>query len=235
MYCQLSLSGNAFERLIQYRVADSFQPLTVPVPFPANTSSWFDGILVTQVVLNQIANDSLMPINELQPDGTVAPNPAGVNFRAAAVSADAAAEIFFVRVQDAASAGLSQPPSLTQSIPIGFIRMIARVFVDAKGTTQFLLSPDLTLIGELRLPPQVVAAIQRATTKVIPIEIADQLQVIFPEGNVKVVNAGITRDANGSIVMRFEFSGSGQTPQDREADWQNFFSPDFVTNLADGD
>jgi hypothetical protein len=235
MYCQLSLSGNAFERLIQYRVADSFQPLTVPVPFPANTSSWFDGILVTQVVLNQIANDSLMPINELQPDGTVAPNPAGVNFRAAAVSADAAAEIFFVRVQDAASAGLSQPPSLTQSIPIGFIRMIARVFVDAKGTTQFLLSPDLTLIGELRLPPQVVAAIQRATTRVIPIEIADQLQVIFPEGNVKVVNAGITRDANGSIVMRFEFSGSGQTPQDREADWQNFFSPDFVTNLADGD
>jgi hypothetical protein len=162
MYCQLSLSGNTFERLIQYRVADSFQPLTVPVPFPANTSSWFDGILVTQVVLNQIANDSLIPINELQPDGTVAPNPAGVSFRAAAVSADAAAEIFFVRVQDAASAGLSQPPSLTQSIPIGFIRMIARVFVDAKGTTQFLLSPDLTLIGELRLPPQVVAAILNA-------------------------------------------------------------------------
>jgi hypothetical protein len=132
MYCQLSLSGNTFERLIQYRVADSFQPLTVPVPFPANTSSWFDGILVTQVVLNQIANDSLIPINELQPDGTVAPNPAGVSFRAAAVSADAAAEIFFVRVQDAASAGLRpeghtyERPAACHLQPISVVRRMYR-------------------------------------------------------------------------------------------------------------
>lgn len=235
MYCQLSFSGNSFERLIKYRVADSFQPLTISVPYPKNTNSWFDGMLVTQVLFNQIGNDRLVPINELQADGTVAPSQAGITFNAAAVSADIAADLFFVRVQDVASAGLSQPPAQTQSIPIGFIRMLARVNVDANGVAQLQLQLDTALLNGLGLPPQVKAAIDKAATRTIPIDIGKELKSIFPAGNVKLVNAGITRDDAGAIILRFEFSGSEQSAHDRAADWQNFFSPSFVANLVDGD
>ena len=235
MYCQLSFSGESFERLIKYRIADSFQPLIVTVPFPKNTNSWLDGMIVTQVLFNQIGNDRLVKVNELQPNGTVAPNQAGISFNAAAVSADIAADLFFVRDQDVASAGLSQPPAQTQSIPIGFIRYFARIDVDANGIAQLKLEPDLDLLKNLGLPPQVAALIAKAATKTIPIDIGKELKDIFPAGNIKVVNAGITRDDAGSIILRFEFSGSEQSANDRAADWQSFFFPTFVANLANGD
>jgi hypothetical protein len=235
MYCQISFSAKSFERLIKYRIADSFQPLTVTVPFPTNTNSWLDGMIVTEVHPNQIGNDRVIAVNELQADGTVAPNQAGISFNAAGVSIDVAADLFFVREEDVTSAGLSQPPAQTQSIPFGLIRILARVDVNASGIGQLQWQLDLALIKGLGLPPEVVAAIADATTKTVPIDISKELKDIFPAGNTKMMNAGITCDGAGSITLRFDFSGSERSANDRAADWQNFFSPTFVASLANGD
>ena len=234
MYCQVSYSRKSFERLIRYSVAEYFQPLTVTVPFPLNTNSWFDGIIVTEAHFTQIP-DVVTPVNELQPDGTVAPNPSGIQFNAAAVRVDVAADLFFVRAEDVASAGLSQPPAHTQSIPAGSIRILVHVSLNASGIPQMQLQLDLALISGLGLPPQVVAIIAKATTRTIPFDITKELKDIFPAGNIKVLNVGITRDVAESIVLRFEFSGSDQSANDRAADWQNFFSPGFKADLANGD
>lgn len=237
MYCQLSFTEGAFGRLLKYRIAEMFQPPTVSAPFPDNIDSWLDGIIVTGVQFSQLANDRPVLVNIPLNTDLVVPNPAVVTVSAAAVAADFAADLFFVRAQDVRTAGLGQPPPHVRSIPHGFIRVLVRAEADVFGRAVLYLELDTSLLGGLGLPPQVEGAIKKATSKRLVLDIAEQLKDILPGGNSRVLNAGVTRGGNGAVTLRFEFADSeaAQIVDKRAAEWQSFYSPGFQANLANGD
>jgi hypothetical protein len=236
MYCQMAFTGAAFERLIQYRIADAFRPLSTTVPFPPNTNSWLDGVLVTSVSFSQIANERFVPINELQASGLVTPNSNNYGFYAGALSMNLTSQIFFARDVDVASAGMGQPAVFTQGIPGALLNIIVRINVGSDGIPVVQMNLDPAPLAGIGLPPSVLAGIVAAGTVTYPFDIGDQLKDIFPPGNSKVLNAGITVDNHGSIVLRFEFPGEVWESAIAHADhWQNFFSAGFVAELGGSD
>jgi hypothetical protein len=97
MYCQISFSAESFERLIKYRIADSFRPLAAPVNYPANAKSWLDGMIVTHIDFNRVDNDRVVVINEMNGAGSIGPNAGNFAFNAGAIAMELAADIFFAR------------------------------------------------------------------------------------------------------------------------------------------
>lgn len=236
MYCDLSFSGAVFGRLISYRIADLFQPLATPVDYPANAKSWLDGVLVTQVELNALPNDRFVIVNELGADGNVTPNSAGYGFQAGAVTIDLAADVFLARVEDVAAAGLADPPVTTVSIPRGVLHLTVRMSVGSDGIPQLQMQLDPARLAALNLPAAVLAGITAASTMNFPFDIGNELAELFPAGNNRVLNAGITRDDNNALVMRFEFPGEiWQSAIAHANDWQQFFSTGFKANLGTAD
>jgi hypothetical protein len=236
MYCQMSFSSAAFERLIKYRIADSFRPLAAPVDFPANAKSWLDGLTVTQVRFNRIDNDRFVVVNELGAGGAIRPNANGYGFNAVAVAMDVDASIFFARVEAVAAAGLARPAVQTQPVGAGLIHIVIRTFVDVNGIPQLQMELDTARLGPLKLPAPVLAGLTAVGTASVPFDIGKQLQDIFPPGNNKVLNAGITRDDTGAIVLRFEFPGEvWQSAIAHANEWQAFFGAGFRSNLGDDD
>lgn len=235
MYCEISFSASAFERLIKYRIADLFRPLPAPVNFPPGASSWLDGFVITGVNFNRVDNDRVVSVNELTAPGTIG-SPSGYGYNASAVAMDLAADFFFARVEDVAAAGLSQPVVFTQSVPAGPIHITVRATVGANGIPMLQMELDATRLGALGLPASVIAQIAAAGSASLPFDIGAQLKGIFPPGNDKVLNAGITRDDSGAIVLRFTFPGKvWQSAMDHAREWQHFHSADFNARLGAGD
>jgi hypothetical protein len=232
----MAFTAAAFERLIKYRVVDAFRPLSATVPFPPNTNSWLDGVMVTGVAFAQIENDAFVVINELQAGGSVLPNSAHYGFNAGALSMNLNTQIFFARDVDVAAAGLGRPPVFTQMIPGALIHIVVRISVDPNGIPVVKMSLDPAPLAGLGLPPPVVTGIVDAVSATYPFDIGAQLKDIFPPGNSKVLNAGITVDRNGSIVLRFEFPGQvWESAMAHANHWQTFFSPGFAANLGGAD
>jgi hypothetical protein len=236
MFVQIAFSAESFERLIKYRIADLYRPLPTPVASPKNSKSWFDGMLVTHIDFNRIENDRFVVVNERDPGGAVVPNAFGSGYNAGALSMNLAAEFYFVSASDVAIAGLAQPPIETVQIPVGPLPMVIRARVGADGIPMLDMSLDTAGLASLGLPGEVVASIGSAANASFPFDIAGQLKDIFPAGNDRVLNAGITRDDGGAIVLRFEFAGQPtQSPATHVHDWQTFFSASFQANLGDND
>jgi|GEM_PF-5425391 len=233
MYCQLTFSKNAFERLIKYRIADLFRPLSAPVPFPRNAQSWLDGIIATNIDFNRVENDHFQKINFRSSDGKTLPNTAGYGFNAGAIAMEVAVDVFFVRVEDVANAGLNQPPATTQK---GLLHIVVRALIAEDGIPIIQLELDTSPLLALGLPQNVVARIADSASATMPFDIGAQLGGMFPAGNDKVLNCGITRDDAGAVVMRFEFPGRvWQSDLQKAAEWQKFFSLGFQANLGDND
>jgi len=232
MYCQMSISGASFERLIKYRIADSFRPLAQTMSFPENKKSWLDGIIVTRIEFNRVENDRFVVVNELSASGLVGPNSAGHGYNALAVAMVLTANLFFALEQDVAEAGLARPAVVTQPI---LLLVTIRASVGPNGIPVLSMELDPAGLSALALPAAVVPQITAAATASYPFDIGGQLKDIFPPGNSKVLNAGITRDANNAIVLRFEFPGGAQQSTiARSHDWQdNFYSLSFRANLGD--
>ena len=236
MFCQMAFTGAAFERLIKYRIADAFRPLDATVAFPPNTNSWLDGVIVTRVDFSQVENDRFVAVNELQAGGLVTPNSANYGFNSAALMMNLTTQVFFARDIDVAAAGLGQPPVFTQFIPGALLPVTIRLTVGTDGIPIVQMSLDTTPLGSLNLPAPVLAGIVAAGSATYPFDIGSQLKDIFPPGNGKVLNAGITLDKNGCIVLRFEFPGEvWQSAIDHANDWKNFFNPGFAANLGGAD
>ena len=234
MYCQMSFSPESFQRLIKYRIADLFRPLATPINFPQNAPSWLDGVIVTQVLFNRVENDRFVLVNEvLSPDGSISPNTAGYGYNAGALAMELTAAIFLARVQDVAAAGLAPPPTIR--VP-GIFHIVVRASVDKNGIPQLQMELDTAPLVAAGLPAPVIASIAAAGAGTVPFDIGENLKDIFPPGNSKVLNAGITRDAAGAIVLRFEFPGTvWQSAMAHANDWQNFFGASFRANLGEDD
>jgi hypothetical protein len=233
MYCQISFSADSFAQLIKYRIADLFRPLATPVPWPGTTQSWLDGVIVTDVLFDRVDQDRFLPVNELSASGLVIPNSAGYSYHASAVSMKLALDVFFASVQDVAAAGLAQPPVYTEHVPAGPIRITVRAMVGSDGIPQLQMELDTASLSGLGLPPSVVAALTSAASSMLPFDIGDQLKEIFPPGNSKVLNAGVTRDDAGSIVLRFTFPGEEwKSALAHSWDWEQFHSAGFTANLG---
>jgi hypothetical protein len=236
MYCQISFSAESFERLIKYRIADSFRPLAAPVNYPANAKSWLDGMIVTHIDFNRVDNDRVVVINEMNGAGSIGPNAGNFAFNAGAIAMELAADIFFARVEDVAAAGLAQPPVDPQHIPVGFLHITVRATVDSNGIPQLQMELDTARLSALGLPDAALAGIRNTGTTSSPFDIGKELKDLFPPGNNKVLNAGITKDDAGAIVLRFEFPGtSWESVPARANDWQNFFSAGFRANRENED
>ena len=238
MYCQMSFSERSFERLIKYRIADSFRPVAIPVDFPKDAKSWLDGVIVTHIDFNRVDNDRFVVVNEVgHQSGSIGPNTGGYGFNASAVAMEVAADIFFARVEDVAAAGLAQPQVHKEHIPAGLlIHILIRASVDKDGIPQLQMELDTARLSALGLPPAVIAGIAAASAGTFAFDIGKGLNDIFPPGNSRVLNAGITRDDVGSIVLRFEFPGEvWQSAMAHANDWQNFFSAGFRSNLGGDD
>ncbi|HLL46146.1 MAG TPA: hypothetical protein VK399_05540, partial [Longimicrobiaceae bacterium] len=232
MYCQLSFSAESFERLIRYRIADLFRPLSAPVPFPPNAQSWLDGVVVTNIEFNRVDRDRFVLVNELDALGSVGPA-SGYGYNASALAMELAVDIFFVRVEDVAAAGLAQPPVLTKSVPFGIFHVTVRASVGASGIPVLQMELDTARLGALDLPPPVIARVAASASASFPFDIGAQLKDVFPPGNGKVLNAGITRDEAGAIVLRFTFPGQvWQSAIAHSYDWEHFHGPTFVANLG---
>jgi hypothetical protein len=145
MYCQMSFSGQSFERLIKYRIPDSFRPVAVPVDFPANVKSRLDGLIVTHIDFSRVDNDRWVIVNEADASGSINPNTAGHGFNASAVAMDVSADIFLARVEDVSNAGLAQPPVHTTQVPPGLILILIRASVDKDGIPQLQIELDTPL------------------------------------------------------------------------------------------
>jgi len=238
MFCQVAFSSSAFARLIQYRIADSFRPLSAPVPFPTfpkGTSSWLDGVLVTHVDLNRIDRDRLTVVNELQ-GATIAPNSGGYSFWAPALALELTAQMFFARTQDVAAAGTNQPPVHTEPIPVGFLHITVRLTVGLDGVPLLHMELDTARLAALGLPTSILDGLVAAGTATVPFDIGGALNGTFPPGNTKVLNAAITRDDQGAVAMRFEFPGEvWESPMQHVNDWQTFSSAGFKANLGNAD
>ncbi len=237
MFCQMAFTGAAFERLIKYRIADAFRPINSTIPFPPGTNSWLDGVLVTGVEFAQIENDRFVAVNELQSaDGPVSPNSANYGFNAAALSMKLTTQVFFARDVDVAAAGLGQPPVFTEFIPGALLPVTVRISVNPDGVPIVQMDLDTAPLAGLNLPAPVLAGIVSAASATYPFDIGAQLKDTFPPGNTRVLNAGITVDNQGAIVLRFEFPGEvWQSAMAHANDWQKFFSPSFTANLGGAD
>jgi hypothetical protein len=233
----MSFSGQSFGRLIKYRIADSFRPLAAPVDFPKNAKSWLDGMIVTHIDFNRVDNDRFVVVNEVRDaSGAIGPNTAGYGFNASAVAMEVAADISFARVEDVAAAGLTQPPTHTEHVFAGVIHILVRASVDKDGIPQLQMELDIARLSALGLPAAVIAGIAAAGNASFPFDIGKELKDIFPPVNSRVLNAGITRDDAGSIVLRFEFPGEvWQSAIAHANDWQTFFSSNFLANLGNDD
>ena len=236
MFCQIAFSAESFERLIKYRIADQYRPLSAPVLLRRSQSSWLDGFLVTQIAFNRVENDRFVIVNERDAAGAMIPNPDGIGYGACAVSMNLAADFFFVSARDVDAAGLGQPAVQTISVPFGPLRSTIRASVAADGIPRLEMELDVNDLDSLGLPDQVVASIRLAASSSFPFDIAAHLQGIVAPGADRVLNAGITRDDDGAVVLRFEFpGGAAQSPLARVQDWQSFFDPAFQAHLdSDG-
>ena len=236
MFCQIAFSQDSFERLIKYRIADSFRPPDTPLNFPANKQSWLDGLLVTHIDFGRVENDRFVVFNEMSGADSISPNPNNYGYTAGALSMNMALEVYFVNIHDVAVAGLAQPPVQTQNIPVGLVRITVRISVDPNGVPQLQMELDPEALGGLNLPDQVVTMLKKAGSTTMPFDIGNQMKDIFPPGNKKVLNAGITRADGGEIVLRFTFpSGEWQYAVDMANEWHHFFSADFHSTLKDTD
>ena len=236
MYCQIAFSHDSFERLIKYRIADSFRPPDTPLNFPANKQSWLDGLLVTQIDFLRVENDRFVVFNEMSGPDSISPNPNNYGYTAGALLMNMTLEVYLVNIQDVAAAGLAQPPVQTQNIPVGLVRITVRISVDSNGIPQLQMELDPEALTGLNLPEQVVTMLKKAGSTTIPFDIGNQMKDIFPPGNNKVLNAGITRADGGEIVLRFTFpSGEWQYAVDMANEWHHFFSADFHSMLKDTD
>ena len=232
MYCQISFSAESFERLIKYRIADLFRPLAAPVDYPKNAQSWLDGVIVTHVDFNRVDKDRFVLVNELDAIGSVGPK-SGYGYNASAVAMELAANVSFARVEDVAAAGLAQPPVLTQLVPVGLIHVTVRASVGSDGIPVLQMALDTARLSTLDLPAPVIAGIAAVASASFPFDIGAQLRDIFPPGNGKVLNAGITRDESGAIVLRFTFPGSvWQSALAHSYEWEHFHGPAFHANLG---
>ncbi len=230
MYCQLAFSAETFEKIIKYRIVDSFRPLTFSVPYPSNQQSWLDGIKVTKIIFNRIENDRMVIINE---GHNITPNSAGYNFSAGALAMQVTFQFFFAKVQDVASAGLNQPP--TQMV-LGLFDIALRATVGANGIPILQMELDTTPLLGLGLPDSVMATIAAAGSASFPIDIGDELGELFPPGWDRVLNAGIIKDADGNIVLRFDITDQSITSvMDRALGWKSFFSIGFKANIGNND
>jgi hypothetical protein len=237
MFCQMAFTGAAFERLIKYRIADAFRPIDSTIPFPPGTNSWLDGVQVTSVEFAQIENDRFVAVNELlSPNGPVSPNTANYGFNAGALSMKLTTQVFFAKDVDVAAAGLGQPPVFTEFIPGALLPIIVRINVNSDGVPVVQMDLDTAPLSGLNLPAPVLAGIVSSASATYPFDLGAQLKDTFPPGNSRVLNAGITLDNQGAIVLRFEFPGEvWQSAIDHANDWQKFFSPGFTANLGGGD
>lgn len=230
MFCQLAFSGQAFERLIKYRIADLFRPLSDTVDHKGQ-KSWLDGMLVTAINFTPVANDRFVIVNQRAND-SILPNPNGYGYQAGAVRMDLTTEFYFVLDQDVKTAGLRQPPFQTELVTGTALRVTIRAGVDANGVPMIQLELDTDALKGLPLPPDVIGRIGGSVSAAFPFDIGSIVKDIFPPGNDKVLNAGITRDDDNAIVMRFEFPGTAwQSDIAHAQDWQRFFSLDFHANL----
>ena len=230
MFCQLAFSGQAFERLIKYRIADLFRPLSDTVDHKGQ-KSWLDGMLVTAINFTPVANDRFVIVNHRAND-SILPNPNGYGYQAGAVRMDLTTEFYFVLDQDVKTAGLRQPPFQTELVTGTALRVTIRAGVDANGVPTIQLELDTDALKGLPLPPGVIERIGGSVSATFPFDIGGIVKDIFPPGNDKVLNAGITRDDDNAIVMRFEFPGTAwQSDIAHAQDWQRFFSLDFHANL----
>ena len=146
---------------------------------------------------------------------------------------EVAVDVLFVRVEDVAAAGLNQPPVITQQ---GLVHIVVRALIAEDGIPIIQLELDTSPLLSLGLPQNVITKIADLASATIPFDIGAQLSGIFPAGNDKVLNCGITRDDAGAVVMRFEFPGKiWQSDLQHVAEWQNFFGLGFQANLGDND
>jgi hypothetical protein len=236
MNCEIAFSAESFGRLIKYRVADSFRPLVAPVNYPQNKQSWLDGVLVTQVALDRLGNDRGVVVNELNTGGSLTPNPAGFGYQAAAVSMQLTTSLFFALAQDVADAGLGQPLVMEKSIPGAVLFVTVRLDIGSDGVPVLGMQIDPARLAQLDLPPEVVAPLARAANATFPFDIGGDLKDILPPGQNRVLNAGITRDTDGSVVLRFEFPDAApRSAIDRANEWQLFHSADYRSNLGPDD
>ena len=198
MFCQLAFSGQAFERLIKYRIADLFRPLSDTVD-QKGQKSWLDGMLVTAIDFTPVANDRFVIVNH-RADDSILPNPNGYGYQAGAVRMDLTTEFYFVLDQDVKTAGLRQPPFQTELVTGTALRVTIRAGVDANGVPTIQLELDTDALKGLPLPPGVVERIGGSVSATFPFDIGGIVKDIFPPGNDKVLNAGITRDDENAIV-----------------------------------
>ena len=191
------------------------------------------GIIATNIDFNRVENDRFQKINFRSSDGKTTPNTAGYGFNAGAIPMEVAVDVLFVRVEDVAAAGLNQPPVITQQ---GLVHIVVRALIAEDGIPIIQLELDTSPLLSLGLPQNVITKIADLASATIPFDIGAQLSGIFPAGNDKVLNCGITRDDAGAVVMRFQFPGKiWQSDLQHVAEWQNFLGLGFQANLGDND
>jgi hypothetical protein len=176
----MSFSLDSLERLLKYRIADSFRPLATPVDFPANDKSWLDGLLVTDVQFNRIDNERDVALNVIGANGSLVPNAHGFGFHASAVTMDLATDVFFVRAADVASAGLSQPPVRIEKVPGFIVHIIVRAGVDVNGVPQLQMELDAERLKGRGLPAPIIDAIVAASTQTFPFDLRGAVEGLFP-------------------------------------------------------
>jgi hypothetical protein len=236
MFCQVAFSGAMLERLIRYRVADQFRPLSVPVDYPQNDKSWLDGFMVTQVAFNRVVHDQIVVLNDVGPDGTVHPVPGALGFWSSAVTVDIQARAYFARVQDVAAAGLNQPPVQTALIPIGILHLTLRVTAGNDGIPLVSMELDTSRLAALQLPPTAITALTAAANLSVPFDVATYLKAVVPGGPAKVLNTAVTMADDGTVVMRFELSEPAQrSVADRANEWLQFCEVDPQADIGEQD
>jgi hypothetical protein len=233
MYINLAFSGDAFERLIKYRLVEEFRPLPFPIEHPQNTWNWLDGVTVHRAVVSRLLDGRTVHLNEVNASGLVRPVPQNYVFQGAGIQVDVSMTVHLAKVQDVAAAGLAQPP--THNVPIlpGILRIFIRAEVGEDGIPHLSMQLDTGPLEGMNLPAPVINALASSATDDIPFDIAGLLEDVLPPGNNRVINTGITLDDNGDVIFSFELPGRvSRSAVTRWQEWNTFATLPPTANLG---